>query len=63
MAFLPSVRNISYLFMTALWKVLKLVDGVLATHAGLACFKEEQIGGRREMNVDGSMIDRVVCHH
>ena len=31
----------SYLFMTALWKVLKLVDGVLATHAGLACFKEE----------------------
>ena len=63
MAFLPSVRDISYLFMTALWKVLKLVDGVLVIHAGLACFNEEQIGGRRERNVDGSMIDRVVCHH
>ena len=49
--------------MTALWKVLKLVDGVLVIHAGLACFNEEQIGGRRERNVDGSMIGRVVCHH
>ena len=47
--------------MTALWKVLKLVDGVLVIHAGLACFNEEQIGGRRERNVDGSMIGRVVC--
>jgi hypothetical protein len=31
--------------MTALWKVLKLVDGVLATDARLVLsFKEEQIG-------------------